>query len=231
MITIIIINIILAFALCYAIFWALKNRRKRRLRKRIFETILALILIFFSVNTAFLINYIINKSPTTHFYSPHRFKTAPVYNITNFHVVTPQILRGGQPTEDGLIILKEYFGLKTILDLRSEPKLVEWESKAAKKLGIEFINIPMEAEQEQSTVKIKAVLDIITDKKYQPIYVHCHGGKDRTGLIFAAYRIKYDRWGIEDAYKEWLAYGYNENYYQLNKSLRNWYDYQQQEKN
>jgi protein tyrosine/serine phosphatase len=88
-----------------------------------------------------------------------------------------------------------------------------------------FINIPMEAEQEQGTEKIQECLDIITDKARQPIFVHCHGGKDRTSLIFAAYRIKYDHWGIEDAYKEMLAYGYNENFYNLNKSLRNWYDY------
>lgn len=229
MVTIILTSLVLAFALSYSIFWALKNRRKRLLKKRIFEFILVLILIFFSFNTAFLISYIISKSPTTYFYSLQRFKTAPVYNVANFHVVAPGILRGGQPTEDGLIILKEYFGLKTILDLRSEPKELEWESKKAQKLGIGFINIPMETGQEQSVTKIKAILDIITDKNRQPIFVHCHAGKDRTGLIFAAYRLKYDHWGIEDAYKEWLAYGFNENYYNLNKSLRKWQDYLQQE--
>ena len=224
MIAIIITNVILGFGLCYVIFWTLKNRRKKLLKKRIFKVILTLILIFFAVNTAFLITYIINRSPTTHFYSPHRFKNAPVYNIANFHVVTPEILRGGQPTKEGLIILKEYFDLKTILNLRDDKAEVERERKVAEGLGLDFINIPMDTGEEQSIEKIQEALDIITDKKRQPIYVHCHGGKDRTGLVFAAYRIKYDHWGLEGAYKEWLAYGFNENYFNLNKSLRKWCD-------
>jgi protein tyrosine phosphatase (PTP) superfamily phosphohydrolase (DUF442 family) len=232
MIPILVTNVILGLGLCYAIFWALRNRRKKRLKKRIFEVILGLIFIFFAVNTAFLINYIINKSPTTHFYSPHRFKNAPVYNITNFHVVTPGILRGGQPTKEGLIILKGYFDLKTIVNLRGKGEMadIEQENKFAKELGLDFVSFPMDAETEQSVEKIQDVLDIITDKARQPVYVHCHGGKDRTGLVFAAYRLKYDHWGLEDAYKEWLAYGYNENFYNLNKSLRKWYDHLQGEK-
>jgi protein tyrosine/serine phosphatase len=124
-----------------------------------------------------------------------------------------------------MIILKEFFGLKTILSLRDSTENMDWEEREAGRLGIDFINIAMDTAQEQPVEKIKECLDIITDKERQPIFVHCHGGKDRTGLIFAAYRMKYDRWGIEDAYKEMLAYGYNENYYKLNESLRRWYDY------
>jgi len=126
--------------------------------------------------------------------------------------------------------LKEYFDLKTVLNLRDGKEIVEWEAKAAKELGIDFINIPMNAAEEQSIEKIERILDIITDKSRQPIFVHCHGGKDRTGLIFAAYRIKYGHWGIEDAYKEMLGYGFDEAYYQINKSLRKWYDYIRQER-
>lgn len=224
MLLIIVTNITLTVGLCYAIFWALKNRRRRRLRKRIFWVILFLIFCFFAIDTTFLITYIINKSPTTHFYSPHRYRTAPAFNIVNFHMVTPGITRGGQPTKEGLMILKEFFGLKTVLSLRDSTEGAEQEKGMVEKLGMDFINIPMDAGQEQSVEKINQVLGIITNKSRQPIFVHCHGGKDRTGLVFGAYRIKYEHWGIEDAYKEMLGYGYNENYYNLNRSLRKWYD-------
>ena len=222
---IILTNIALTVGLCYAIFWALRNRRKKRLKKRIFWAVLSLILLFFAANTSFLITYIINKSPTTAFYAIHRYKTAPAFTITNFHVITPGILRGGQPTKEGLTTLKEYFDIKTLLDLRDGKSIVEWEKRTAEQLGINFISIPMDAGKEQSVEKIEQILNIITDKSRQPIYVHCHAGKDRTGLIFAAYRIKYDHWGIEDAYKEMLGYGFDEAYYQVNRSLRKWYDY------
>jgi protein tyrosine phosphatase (PTP) superfamily phosphohydrolase (DUF442 family) len=230
MLIIILANIALTVLLCYAIFWALRNRRKRRLKKRIFWVVLSLILLFFAVNTSFLITFIINKSPTTYFYALHRYKTAPAFNIVNFHLVAPGIMRGGQSDKEGLLILKEYFDLKTILDLRDGKGIVEWEAKLAKELGIDFINIPMSGAKEQSVEKIEQILNIITDKSRQPIFVHCHAGKDRTGLIFAAYRIKYDHWSIEDAYKEMLGYGFDEAYYQMNKSLRKWYDYIRQEK-
>ncbi len=142
--------------------------------------------------------------------------------IFNFHVITPDIMRGSQPSEEGLRLLRNC-GVKTILNLRSHREDIEREKAIAEKLGLNFINIPMHGNMEQGAEIIEQCLDIINDKSNQPIFVHCLGGKDRTGLIFAAYRIKYDNWTLDDALMEMLAYGYDRiRFFNLEESLIKW---------
>jgi protein tyrosine/serine phosphatase len=142
--------------------------------------------------------------------------------IFNFHVVAPNIMRASQPTEEAIRLLKRYCGIKTILNLRNDNSCKP-EEKYVKKLGIKFINIPMDATQEQSIATIEKAIAIINDKANQPIFVHCYAGKDRTGIIFAAYRIKYNNWSMEDALMEMLVYGYDRILFpNLERSLYNW---------
>ena len=39
---------------------------------------------------------------------------------------------------------------------------------------------------------------------------HCLGGKDRTGIVTAVYRLKNSDVEFEEVHKEMLMYGYNE---------------------
>jgi len=143
--------------------------------------------------------------------------------IFNFHVITPNIMRGRQPSEESFKLLRSYCGVKTILNLRSHQQDVEWERAIAEKLALNFINIPMHGNMEQSVETIEQCLDIINDKSNQPIFVHCLGGKDRTGLIFAAYRIKHDNWNLKGALMEMYAYGYDRiRFFNLERSLMKW---------
>ena len=132
-----------------------------------------------------------------------------VKEIYNFHVVAPGIMRGSQPSEASIKLLQDYCGIKTILNLRSDKVEVEWERQIAEKLGIDYINIPMSGGQKQSLEKIEQCLNIMQDKTRQPIFVHCQAGKDRTGMICAAYKMKYNNWRLEDALFEMLTYGYS----------------------
>lgn len=148
-----------------------------------------------------------------------------VRTIFNFHVVAPGITRGSQPSEDGFRLLRDYCRVKTVLSFRNEKEHNEWEKRIVEKLGMKFINIPMSGTKEQNVETIEQCLSIIADKSNQPIFVHCYGGKDRTGLIFAAYRIKYDNWSLEDALMEMLVYGYDRiSYSNLEKSLVKWHN-------
>jgi protein tyrosine/serine phosphatase len=143
--------------------------------------------------------------------------------IFNFHVVVPNVLRGSQPSEAALKLLKRYCGVKTVLSFRNEKGHNKKEEEYVKKLGMKFINIPMDATKEQSIATIEKAIAIINDKANQPIFVHCQAGKDRTGIIFAAYRIKYNNWSMEDALMEMLVYGYDRVIFpNLERSLYNW---------
>jgi len=149
-----------------------------------------------------------------------------VKEIYNFHVVAPNIMRSSQPAFSAIRLLKKYCGIKTILSLTDEKGRNRKEAKFLEKLGIKFINVPMNPTKEQSAEVIEKCLQIINDKENQPILVHCHSGKDRTGLIFAAYRIKYDNWSLEDAIMEMLVYGYNRPvFFNLESSLLKWNDW------
>jgi len=130
-------------------------------------------------------------------------------SINNFHVVEPGIYRGSQPSEEAFKNLKQHYNVITILCLRSGQEHNEWERKIVEELGMRFINIAMKGSEKQSKEKLEKCLDIIRKKSNQPIFVHCQAGKDRTGLVFAAYRIKYHRWSLQDALTEMLAYGYD----------------------
>lgn len=159
------------------------------------------------------------------------YETVARNEIVRFKVLVHGIIRGGQPTEEGFKILKKYYKVKTILNLRSEKEQIEWERKFVKGLGMDFVNIPMDGRKEQSIEKIEICLDIIADRSRQPIFAHCKAGKDRTGLVFAAYRIKYDGWDFEKALSEMLAFEYDEaKFYNLKKSLIDWNNYIQSER-
>ncbi|MDP2927459.1 MAG: hypothetical protein Q8N80_01490 [Candidatus Omnitrophota bacterium] len=87
----------------------------------------------------------------------HNKEKSFVREIFNFHVVEPGVLRGSQPSETSLKLLKDYCGVKTILNLRDDEKKVNWERQVSEKLGMDFINIPMNGGQKQSAKKNRAV--------------------------------------------------------------------------
>ena len=43
----------------------------------------------------------------------------------------------------------------------------------------------------------------------QPVYVHCKGGRHRTGGMTAIYRIAHDGWTADQAFKEMQEYDFD----------------------
>jgi protein tyrosine/serine phosphatase len=44
------------------------------------------------------------------------------------------------------------------------------------------------------------------DPAQQPVFVHCQGGRHRTGVMTALYRITHDSWTADQAYEEMKEY-------------------------
>lgn len=126
--------------------------------------------------------------------------------LPNFHEVNPQLYRGGQPGSGGLQKLKE-LGVKTIVNLRGEDEHARREGEEARALGLRYFSIALPGFSKPKDEDVKRVLGIINTLENQPVFVHCHHGKDRTGTIVACYRMSHDGWNAEQAKDEAKRYG------------------------
>ncbi|MBX9573587.1 MAG: dual specificity protein phosphatase family protein [Candidatus Obscuribacterales bacterium] len=146
--------------------------------------------------------------------------------LVNFQVVSPVVLRGGQPDEEGLELLKRG-GVKLVVNLRhhakSSPKPassysffrrgdddeIEEEQEIAERLGLRFLNISLDGVTAPTFADIDKFVQLFSDPENQPMYVHCLHGRERTGFMLAAYRMKIESWTVEQAYQEMLQQGFD----------------------
>ena len=148
--------------------------------------------------------------------------TSVVDKQYNFHLVTPGLWRSAQPGRASLQRMKSY-GLKTIVNMRTEPYIDQWESKLAKKLNIRYYPFPIDLRQPPNPAVIRQILSVICDPANQPVLIHCAGGKDRTGMMTAIYRLEVEHMKFEDVRKEMLMCGYDEKRYPyLIETVRAW---------
>jgi len=139
-------------------------------------------------------------------------------DLPNLRMVSSRLLRGGQPSDHGVSVLKQY-GVKTIVNLRTEPILVEKERRIAESLGIKFIHMPMFTVEEPNSKTFDKFLSIVTDPQQSPVFVHCFHGKDRTGTVIGAYRIAQEGWTFDAAFKEMMACGFRPAFAPLTQGL------------
>jgi len=140
-------------------------------------------------------------------------QTPDVKNIFRFGKVNNRLYRGGLPTDSDLQALKD-FKIKTIVTFRglgdpSEPAQIAAEKKVAESLGMKFVNIQVPFDKPIPDKIIKTFLSTVTNVKNQPLYVHCKGGRDRTGSMVAFYRIKFDNFKPQQALEEMKTYTFN----------------------
>jgi protein tyrosine/serine phosphatase len=57
-----------------------------------------------------------------------------------------------------------------------------------------------------TAAQLEEFLSIVTNPANQPVYVHCVGGRHRTGVMTAVYRMTQDGWTALQAFKEMKQY-------------------------
>jgi protein tyrosine/serine phosphatase len=126
--------------------------------------------------------------------------------IKNFGKINENYYRGSQPTSDELKQLKT-LGIKTVIDLRkdSEPE----EPQDVRAAGMQYFNIPLKASRPATAEQTNYFLKLVSDPQNWPVYVHCKGGRHRTGALTAVYRIVHDGWTADQAYREMENYDFN----------------------
>ena len=107
--------------------------------------------------------------------------------------------RGAQPKEKDYESLKA-LGITTVVDLQAEPK--EYEKRMVEALGMRYVNIPMETKTYPTAEQVDAFLKLIDDPNTGKFYVHCAGGRHRTGAMGAVYRFTKYNWNFDQVYAE-----------------------------
>lgn len=129
----------------------------------------------------------------------------PHITIKNFGQMDTRFYRGAQPDPTDYAALAA-LGIKTIIDLRDDP--TDYEKPKAEAAGIKYVNIPMSDKRKPASEQIEIFIQIAKDEASWPFYVHCIGGRHRTGLIGAIYRYNNYGWDYDTVYREMKNYDY-----------------------
>jgi len=124
----------------------------------------------------------------------------PRIGIDNFGRISDTYYRGAQPDGRGFADLAK-LGVKTIINLTSFDALPDEPTMVAE-AGMKYVAIPMTTRVPPTAEQLAQFLSIVNDPASQPVYVHCVGGKHRTGVMSAIYRMTQHAWTPDQAFSE-----------------------------
>jgi tyrosine-protein phosphatase SIW14 len=124
--------------------------------------------------------------------------------IDNFGRVNSNYYRGAQPKGHDYSDLAA-LGVKTLIDLTGDDGQAD-EKRMVETAGMTYVHIPMTTHAPPAPETLAQFLTIVTDPARLPVYVHCVGGRHRTGVMTAAYRISQEGWTPDRAFAEMKQY-------------------------
>ena len=135
----------------------------------------------------------------------HENSSGTASPIENFGRVNDFLYRGGQPKGNDYRELSK-MGIRTILNLRADAEPDE--RSLAEKAGLRYLQLPLEPKAYPQSDAAAKFLSIVNDRTNWPIFVHCAGGRHRTGVMIAVYRMTIEKWTLEQAYQEMKQYDF-----------------------
>jgi tyrosine-protein phosphatase SIW14 len=124
-------------------------------------------------------------------------------SIDNFGRINDNYYRGAQPDDRDYRDLAA-LGVKTVIDLTRDGRSNE--SGLVQRAGMKFYRIPLTTSERPSDAAVAQFLKLVNDPANQPVYVHCQGGRHRTGVMTAVYRMTNEGWSADRAYQEMKQY-------------------------
>jgi protein tyrosine/serine phosphatase len=129
----------------------------------------------------------------------------PNVKISNFGQMDERFYRGARPKDRDYQALAA-LGIKTVIDLTDNSR--EYEQPAVEAAGLRYVNIPLVDKTSPNMEQVDAFLKVVDDPATGKFYLHCAGGRHRTGIMGAVYRFNHDGWNYDQAYAEMLQYDF-----------------------
>jgi protein tyrosine/serine phosphatase len=156
------------------------------------SAVIAILALVFAVSTASV--------------AKEKYSKFPNIKVKNFGQMDDRFYRGARPGEEDYKALAE-LGIKTIIDLTDNSR--EYEQPAVEAAGLRYINIPMVDKSYPSLDQVNEFLKVVDDPETGKFFVHCAGGRHRTGVVGAVYRFTKDNWNLDQVLAEMRQYDFN----------------------
>lgn len=124
--------------------------------------------------------------------------------IENFGQMDEHFYRGGRPKEKDLAQLKA-LGIHTVIDLTDNTPAEKGYVEAQ---GMRYVNIAIPDKHDPSDAQVAEFLKVVNDPETGKFYVHCAGGRHRTGVMGAIYRFNNYHWNFDQVYAEMLDFDF-----------------------
>ena len=158
-----------------------------------------------SLSVLFAVVALILASSVTAFTQELNNTEVSKVSIKNFGQMDNRFFRGAQPKQDEYKELAA-LGITTVIDLQDDP--TSYEKQDVEALGMKYINIPMSDKDYPESAKIEQFLKLVNDSSTGKFYVHCAGGRHRTGVMGAVYRFNLYNWNYDQVYAEMKKYDF-----------------------
>lgn len=142
-------------------------------------------------------------------------KPFPEGKIYNFGHVNDVLYRGSYPSDGDLARLECIYNVKTVINLSEDPYSYEKATMFHHGYGMDLVNIPMSDRKYPNKYivdRLERAVDVVDSCHHGFVYVHCKGGRHRTGVFVAMYRMIVDGWTLDQAYEEMLEYDFYTEY-------------------
>jgi protein tyrosine/serine phosphatase len=130
--------------------------------------------------------------------------------IDNFGQVNATYYRGAQPEGRDYADLAA-LGVKLLINLTGGDADAS-EKALAERAGMRYVQIPMTTHQVPTSAQLAEFISIVADSANQPVFVHCVGGRHRTGVMTAVYRMTVDGWDAARAFAEMKQYKFGSDF-------------------
>jgi len=134
-------------------------------------------------------------------------KDFPDIKISNFGQMDERFYRGARPKEGkGQFEAMKALGIQTIIDVSDDPQA--YEKVEAEAAGLRYVYLPIVDKQPPTEQNLADFAKLIDDPATGVFFVHCGGGRHRTGNIGAFYRFTRYGWDYDKVYQEMKNYDF-----------------------